>query len=272
MKVVALLNILFCCLLISACSSKKKNIRLYVLDGGEIKARDASVLGLDSVPLTLSNNIYLIHHPEGYLLWDTGLPDHYLDSADGVDNPLSTEIVTKTVKSQLDELGIHPSTIDYVALSHAHTDHTGNAHLFEHAQWLIQQAEYQLAVSDSAAKYFINPSSFAQIKDIHTIDNQDYDVFGDGSVVLKYTPGHTVGHQSLFVKLSNYGNVLISGDLYHHPLNRKNKKFPVFNFDMAQTQKSAESIEHFMSKTNAQLWIQHAPKNDSIRFSPNHYD
>jgi N-acyl homoserine lactone hydrolase len=82
-------------------------------------------------------------------------------------------------------------------------------------------------------------------------------VFGDGTVVIKSSPGHTPGHQSLFLKLTNTGNVLLSGDLYHYPEEITYKKVPNFDTDPAQTAKSREKIEEFVKANHAQLWIQH---------------
>lgn len=256
-----------------SCSKpNEKQLKVYVLDGGAIHVPNAAVLGLDTFPTILSNNIYLIDHPKGFLLWDTGLPDHFKDSINGVTNPLATEVVTKTVRAQFDELGLQPSDIDYVALSHAHSDHAGNLPLFPNATLLIQQQEYQLALSDQAAQNFIDPKPFRNHQKVKEISGRDYDVFGDSTVVLKFTPGHSVGHQSLFLSLANYGNVVISGDIYHHPLNRTTKKFPFFNFSHERTNQQAEKIEEFIQEQKAALWIQHSPRHDSITYSPSYYD
>ena len=89
------------------------------------------------------------------------------------------------------------------------------------------------------------------------LNGEDHDVFGHGTVVLKSTPGHTPGHQSLFLKLPKTGNVLLSGDLYHYPEEITLKKVPLTDPDREQTAKSREKIEEFVKANNAQLWIQH---------------
>ena len=82
-------------------------------------------------------------------------------------------------------------------------------------------------------------------------------MFGDGTVVIKFTPGHTAGHQSLFLKLAKTGPVLLSGDLYHYPEEITYKRIPPFDSDQEQTAKSRAMIEEFVRKNKAQLWIQH---------------
>jgi glyoxylase-like metal-dependent hydrolase (beta-lactamase superfamily II) len=89
------------------------------------------------------------------------------------------------------------------------------------------------------------------------IAKDEYDVFGDGSVILKSTPGHSPDHQVLFLKLAKTGPVLLSGDLYHYPEERKLNKIPTTEFNAAQTVTSRANVEAFLKKTGAQLWIQH---------------
>ena len=82
-------------------------------------------------------------------------------------------------------------------------------------------------------------------------------MFGDGTVILKSAPGHTVGHQVLYVKLAKTGGVLLSGDLYHYPEERTLGRVPTFEFNQDQTRTARESVETFLKKTGAALWIQH---------------
>jgi glyoxylase-like metal-dependent hydrolase (beta-lactamase superfamily II) len=104
-----------------------------------------------------------------------------------------------------------------------------------------------------------NASYYTALQNVKTtvIQNQDHDVFGDGTVVIKFTPGHTPGHQSLFLKLAKTGPVVLSGDLYHYPEEMTLKKIPSFDFDKDETAKSRAALEAFVKKTGAELWIQH---------------
>ena len=101
----------------------------------------------------------------------------------------------------------------------------------------------------------------------------DHDVFSDGSVVIKSTPGHTEGHQSLFVHLRNTGPVFLSGDLYHFCGERTFDTYPNFEVSLEQTRASRESVEDLLRSTDAELWIQHEVNLfESIRKSPAYYD
>jgi N-acyl homoserine lactone hydrolase len=105
------------------------------------------------------------------------------------------------------------------------------------------------------------------------IKTDDYDVFGDGTVVLKLTPGHTPGHQVLFVKLAKTGPLVVSGDLYHYPEERTLNRIPTFDADQRQTAVSRAALDVFLKKAGAQLWIQHDfNANAKLKKAPNYYE
>jgi len=85
----------------------------------------------------------------------------------------------------------------------------------------------------------------------------DRDVFGDGSVIMLSTPGHTPGHHSLLVKLKETGNVLITGDLAHFRENYEGNGVPTFNTDRAQTIASLDRFKKLAANLRATVIIQH---------------
>ena len=91
--------------------------------------------------------------------------------------------------------------------------------------------------------------------------------------VLKLTPGHTPGHQVLFLKLAKTGPVVICGDLYHYPEERTLKRIPTFDADEKQTAASREALDVFLKQTGAQLWIQHDfNANAKLKKAPGYYE
>jgi glyoxylase-like metal-dependent hydrolase (beta-lactamase superfamily II) len=138
---------------------------------------------------------------------------------------------------------------------------------------LIQQAEYDAAFGEDPTKFGFNPASYEQLdKSKIKVLKGDYDVFGDGKVVIKTAPGHTPGHQVLFVNLDETGPIVLSGDLYHFTKNRVHRRVPSFNFDKEQTLAAMEKIEQFVNDENAQFWIQHdIEQNQTIKHSPEFY-
>ena len=176
---------------------------------------------------------YLVVHPKGTLIWDVGqIPDAQIPG-DG-----SEVVVQEILKArqkllpQLQALGYTPADITYLAMSHYHLDHTANANLFAGSTWIVQQAEYDAMFG---AKEFAirDATSYDKLKDSKriTLNNEDHDVFGDGSVIIKTAPGHTPGHQMLFLRLKNFGPLLLEGDLYHLPEERTLDRVPSFDFD-----------------------------------------
>jgi len=161
---------------------------------------------------------------------------------------------------QLAAIGYKPADITYLALSHYHGDHVANAAQFAGSTWIVQKGDRDAILAPRAPDSRVpDPKYFEGLAAAKTIvlNNEDRDVFGDGTVVIKPSPGHTPGHQSLYLKLANTGPVLLSGDLYHYPEEITYKKVPNFDTNREQTAKSRESIEAFVKQQNAQLWIQH---------------
>ncbi len=255
-------------------SSHPIDLKLYVFDCGQLLVRDISILNpalTQGEHITFSDACYLIKHPEGTLIWDTGLSDSLLDIPGGVDagGGVFNLSVSKTLKSQLAEIDIDPLSIDYIAFSHLHFDHTGNASYFLNATWLIQEVEYNLAFSPEAEQFFFNPADYGALQNSDTVKlNGHYDVFGDASVVIVSTPGHTPGHQVLYLNLAETGPVILSGDLYHFQQNREEYGFPIFN-NKKETVQSFALVDQLLDKLNAKLWIQHdKPFFDSLNLSP----
>lgn len=246
--------------------SAVQGLRLYVLDGGSIIIDAPEKFGLTREQVSNSNMscpVYLIVHPRGTLLFDTGLGDRYSgrpfnESLLGdPPSPLPLQsfvLVTKTVKSQLEAIGYPPSKINFLAMSHPHADHVGNANDFARSTFLVHKGDYDMMFGPNAQ---VNPG-YAALKNSETkIIEGDYDVFGDGTVVLLSTPGHTPGHQSLYVKLAKTGGVVLSGDVYHYPEDLKLDSMPDREKGPGITEESRKRLQAFLAKTGAQLWIGH---------------
>jgi N-acyl homoserine lactone hydrolase len=242
-----------------------KSIRLYVFDNGTIKATDEFkrlnpelFKGRNPDVDFFTDTCYLIVHPKGTLMWDAGM---ILDSdmpADGKPITQGIRTGTKPLKPRLAAAGYRPSDITYLAMSHYHSDHTANANDFAGSTWIVQKAERDWMFADEP-KGNIRPFEYNKLKDSKTIllNNEDHDVFGDGTVVIISAPGHTPGHQVLFVNLAKTGPLLLAGDLYHYPEERTNGKVPPGDFDGAQTLAARAKIEAFVKQHGAQLWIEH---------------
>jgi N-acyl homoserine lactone hydrolase len=244
--------------------------RMYVLDCGRLIAKDQSrwTPGVNAgKPRVFSNNCYLFQHERGTLLWETGVPDSIIEHKDGLTAP-SGAIVwfrDKTLKDQLENLGVKPDDVTYVAISHAHGDHIGNAKLFAKSSILMQKLEYEFAMNTT-------PKPFKDNQKVEMLSG-DRDVFGDGSLIIVSTPGHTPGHQSLLVKLPKTGALILTGDLVHFQYMWVSKVVPPFNFNKEQSLASIELVAKLLAKHEAQLWIGHDKDiNAKIDRAPKFYE
>ena len=256
------IGILVGAMLLFGCSNDSAAVKLYTMDCGSITMSPNSLDNSDSFDPEerryLPVPCYLIRHPRGDMMWDTGLPDGFKDHP--VEGPDYKMWVQTTLKSQLDEIGVPPSDVEYLALSHSHLDHAGNADLFSSSVWLVSPAEVAFAKTDFAKHLgIVSPFDFRGIE--HELVNQDnYDVFGDGSVLLVKTPGHTGGHMSLLVNLKNAGPLLFTGDLYHFRESRDKRLVPDFNYNVERTHASMDKFEALAEETGARVIIQHVPE------------
>ncbi|MEZ2141983.1 N-acyl homoserine lactonase family protein [Bradyrhizobium sp. DN5] len=245
--------------------------RLYVLNCGEGTAGDISrwTPGLnEGKAMDFVDTCYLIKHSKGWFLWDTGIADSVAAMPNGL-VPADPKAVTwrrpKTLAAQLEQLGVKPADIKAMAVSHTHPDHIGNVELFPQATLYVQKAEYDWPAANNEPRF----------KPSHPVEllAGDKDVFGDGSMTILSTPGHTPGHQSLLVKLPKTGAVILSGDAVHFKDNWDNRRVPSMNVSKDQTAASMQKIADTLAKEKAQLWINHdKAQRDSQKMAPEFYD
>jgi glyoxylase-like metal-dependent hydrolase (beta-lactamase superfamily II) len=268
-----------------AANSASQTPRLYVFDGGVLASDPTryrlTVEEVDETPLSIAT--YLIVHPRGVLLWDAGA----VADAERIAGPLGTEQrllradgqerfvkLGPPLLEQLAAAGYAPGDVTHLALSHLHWDHTADANAFAHATWLVRQIERD-AMFDAEAPGAARPATYSALANSRTviITEEEHDVFGDGTVIIKHAPGHTQGHQVLYVKLAKTGGVLLSGDLYHYPQERTLNRLPTFEFSEEQTRIAREDVEEFLSRTGAALWIQHElAAHRKLKKAPEYYE
>lgn len=267
--------------------------RLYVLDCGIGYASNKSLWtnGMEvGVPWQIAGNCYLVKHGNDYFLWDTGISDDVASMPNGWQasgGPYGIRWTrSKTLASELAKVGVKPADIHWIGISHAHSDHVGNVEHFPNSVVYIQKAEY-------LRTFAIGPENPAVMQPIgqppaqtwfsfrgdHAVKlvEGDTDVFGDGSVIIVFTPGHTPGHQSCLIHLANTGWVLLSGDAVHMQANWDNRRVPRFasltDENKDRTLLSMQRMADLMSFYKAQLWISHdLEQTKKQKHAPEFYD
>jgi N-acyl homoserine lactone hydrolase len=240
--------------------------RMYVLYCGDIALNDASSFTPGaSGPGALSVTCYLIKHGQDWVLFDTGLGDAIISMPQGQKSNAGVWTVKNALTSQLTELGLKPSDIGFVVLSHSHPDHVGNLDLFSQSTLVVQKAEYEWNLPNGAPRF--KP----EIKAIKA--DGDYDLFGDGSVMLIATHGHSPGHQCLLVRLPKTGAVLLTGDAVHTRANWDSHRVPERNFNVPQSLAALDRMATVLKEHKAQLWIGHEASEVPLRkYAPMYYD
>jgi N-acyl homoserine lactone hydrolase len=213
-----------------------------------VNERFSDTYAFPGLKLTFVFSCYIIKHGDDYLLWDTGHAMTMPNVAPKV-----------SLVDQLAKINITPDQIKYVGISHYHADHTGQIASFPKATLLIGAKEWD-AISAPKPAEGVNYKPFESwIKGDSKVEPQpiDKDVFGDGSVIMLRTPGHTPGHSSLLVKLVEMGPIIITGDAVHFRENLDTVGVPAFNFDRAQTVASIERLKKIAANLKATIIIQH---------------
>jgi N-acyl homoserine lactone hydrolase len=257
--------------------------KLYRVDCGHSLANDESVwtpgqnVGRS---IEFSSTCWLIKRGGEWVLWDTGVPQSALNDPKGWSTlpKLIVYHLDKTISGQLAEIGLKPGDITYVAVSHTHGDHIGNVSLFPNSTVLMQRVEYSWISSPDGANDNVNQLKalarklMGSPKKLQLVDG-DTDVFGDGSVTLISTPGHTPGHQSLLVHLKNSGFVILSGDVAHSEENFEKDTVPSLNTDKAASIASMDRIRRMIATYQAKFFINHdKAQSDVLKLLPAFYD
>jgi N-acyl homoserine lactone hydrolase len=214
------------------------------------------------------------------VLWDTGVPQSTLNDPKGWSTlpKLIVYHLDKTISGQLADIGLKISDITYVVLSHTHGDHIGNVALFPDSKIVMQRAEHSWIYSPDGTNDNVNQLKalarklMGKPKDLQLVDG-DTDLFGDGSVTLVSTPGHTPGSQSMLVHLKNSGFIILSGDVVHLEESLVKDIVPSLNTDKAASIASIERIKRMMATYRSSLFINHdKAQEDMLKLLPAFYD
>ena len=240
-------------------------LKLYVFECGRLRFDTVTNFGVNDDETDVRELVvpcYIVDHPEGRMLWDGGLPSSIRFDDNGRDEKgwVGNAKLRYTLAEQLVAAGLEfdLSSLDYMAFSHIHYDHVGVANEISGATWLVQRGDYEAAFAEPITVPAVQPELLTNLRDAdRLILDGDHDVFGDGRVRLISAPGHTPGHQVLFLDLEWTGPLVLSGDLYHFRISRDDRRVPVFNVDPEMSLQSMDKVEAFVAEQGAMFWIEH---------------
>jgi glyoxylase-like metal-dependent hydrolase (beta-lactamase superfamily II) len=212
-------------------------------------------------------NMYIIDHPKGLVVFDTG---NNVAISDGnckshwnswiCDNLQPSQTRAEVIDKLLEKVGYRVGDVKIVITSHSHLDHIGNIEMFPDAIHVIQKKElYQAWWPEKFQRGGAHVmADYDDARDFTYFElNGDYDLFGDGSVVIISTPGHTLGHQSVKVRLNDTGTVILAQDavwikenLEGHPAG--------LNYSILDYTNSVNRIKMIRDIENAQIWMGHS--------------
>jgi N-acyl homoserine lactone hydrolase len=221
--------------------------------------------------ITIPVSMWVIDHPKGLVVFDTG---NNVAISDGADNckkywaPGNCDFLKPSqtradvIDSQLKTLGYDASKVKVVVSSHSHLDHIGNIEMFPNAIHVLQKKELYQAWFPEKFQGRTTPGTFVMAD----IDNArefnylelegDYDLFGDGSLMILSTPGHTLGHQSMKVKLGSGKTIILSQDAIWMQENLDG--YPAgLNYSVQDYTKSLNRLKFMRDLEGADIYMAH---------------
>jgi glyoxylase-like metal-dependent hydrolase (beta-lactamase superfamily II) len=215
--------------------------------------------------ITVPVPVFFIKHPKGNILCDTGMRRQIAVDPAGCWGEAKVKNLTPDVKpdedvvSQIEKLGLTTGDIRYVINTHLHLDHSGCNQFFEKSTFLVQKEELRVAhwpeVYQRGSYYrsdFDHPLKYEELEG-------DYDLYGDGSVKIIRTPGHTQGHQSIIVDLAKDGPFIITGDSCYLMENMDEEVIPGIVWNPDQAISSIRKLRYLRDKKSAFIITGHDP-------------
>jgi glyoxylase-like metal-dependent hydrolase (beta-lactamase superfamily II) len=239
-------------------------VKLYAFTCGTISGAKSLLMDGAEGDVTIPVPAYLIEHPKGRALFDTGLhPDLRHDPAGRLGARLAAMFHAAlapgaAVSERLEAIDRDPGKIDLLISSHLHFDHVGGNAQIPNATMLVQRREWDVGKDhETAARSGYEPRDYDLGHKMRVVDGE-HDVFGDGTVVCLPTHGHTVGHQSLRLRLDS-GEVVLAADACYFCQTLREHRLPPRMFDRAAMLASLDRLAA-LERGGARIFFGHDPE------------
>jgi N-acyl homoserine lactone hydrolase len=258
-------------------------MKVYFFNCGVLKSyRWLFVANGGDSPFDVPVPFFLIKHEKGNVLFDTGnnyraLHEKYeywgKDLVDMVDPDFTED---QYAPNAIKKVGVNPEDIDFVILSHLHHDHAGACTAFPNATVFVHKTEYDYAHRpDYFTRKSYIPSEFPANLDWYFLDgwnDHKFDFFGDGKLILYYTPGHSAGHQSLLINTDKEGSFFLTADACYIQENIESGILPGLSNDNPQFLQNLRSFR-FLKKQGVKIVTGHDPEAwETFKKAPEYYE
>jgi N-acyl homoserine lactone hydrolase len=246
-------------------------MRLYVFTSGSLGGFSKGALqmggqgNVDWAPV----GFYVIKHPKGNVIFDTGNNDKTITNPDGWWGPLAKGFGLKmtandAMDAQLAKIGLKTSDIKYVVLGHMHLDHGGNMQKFPNATFVVQNDEMKAAWwPDPGFSVYYIPGDFSESKGYNYIRlDGNFDLFNDRSIEIVRAPGHTPGSQFAVVRMPKTGTVILTSDVVYLKENLEKNLIPPIpgTWSPGAAYDSYQKVRHYRDAEGASIFYGHDPE------------
>lgn len=272
-------------------SAQAQDTRLYAFSHGTLTIGKGILQNLEPIdpPIQIPVGYYVIKHPKGNVLFDTGCNDKLIQDINywpaGLQSLKPTNTPDVAIDYQLKRIGLTPDDINYVVASHLHLDHGGNVGKFPNSIIVVQREEIQNAFwpePGTGGPYVLGDvlplrapnSTYPNAQKMIQLQG-DLDIFGDGAVVVKRWPGHTPGSQMMTVRLKNTGLIILTGDNVYFRANVEKSIPPniVLAYKPDGIYSAYEWIRLMMATHKADFFTAHDPDAfKAMKMAPAFYD
>ncbi len=249
-------------------------MRLYVFESAKMHVPDRGMMSgrPSGVPVTIPVPFYLIVHPNGLALFDTGMK---LDNWPAQFRKDGDQRPEQMIDTQLAKLGYRPDDIKYVIMSHLHLDHAGGMPLFPKSTFIVRKSELKAAwwPERFQVHYIFDDYKETRSFDYFELDDTEaFDVFQDGSVICIDTKGHSQGHQSLIVNLPKSGRYVLTADAAAMAEILDEGVLPAVAWNAEESLRSLRKVQH-LKREGATIFMAHDPDQwETVKLAPEYYE